>query len=307
MQTLYQTSNPGNQMNLEKKLGNNSVVSIKLNDLRKSFNNKLVIKGISFSAQQGEIVGFLGPNGAGKTTTMRMITGFLTPSAGTVNINGVDLTEDPVQVKRNLGYLPEGAPSYHDSTVCDYLKFIAKLRGYTGSQLNNCLDRVVEQVNLRSVWYQQIEQLSKGFKRRVGLAQAILHDPPILILDEPTDGLDPNQKYEVRLLIKNMAKNKVIILSTHILEEVEALCNRVVVISDGLIIADGSPNQFSAHKNKRTIKLTVQDPNNREIIDLSDLQQQFSQVIFKKNLELLELETAGELEEFFRQATNSNN
>jgi ABC-2 type transport system ATP-binding protein len=222
-----------------------SVVQLEAKNLSKIFDDKLVVNNISFTAKKGQIVGFLGPNGAGKTTTMRMITGFLNPTAGTVCLNGIDILKNPLEAKQQFGYLPEGAPSYLDMRVYDFLKFIAKLRGYNGSKLLDCLDRIINQVNLREVLNKPIDTLSKGFKRRVGLAQAILHDPPILILDEPTDGLDPNQKHEVRELIKDMAKDKVIILSTHILEEVEAICTRVIIISMGKIIADDIPKKLA--------------------------------------------------------------
>lgn len=219
----------------------NGIVQLEVKNLSKVFNNKLVVNDISFTANQGQIVGFLGPNGAGKTTSMRMITGFLKPNSGSILINGTDIAIDPVLAKQQFGYLPEGAPSYLDMSVYDSLEFVAKIRGYTGESLANCLATVIKQVNLETVLNKTVDQLSKGFKRRLGLAQAILHNPPILILDEPTDGLDPNQKHEVRELIKKMAKDKVIILSTHILEEVEAICNRVMVIADGRIISDGPP------------------------------------------------------------------
>lgn len=224
-----------------------SMIQLEVNNLSKIFNDKLVVNNISFTAHKGQIVGFLGPNGAGKTTTMRMITGFLTPTSGVVLLNGIDITKQPLEAKKQFGYLPEGAPSYLDMKVYDFLKFIAKLRGYTGSKLSDCLDRVINQINLREVLNKSIDTLSKGFKRRVGLAQAILHDPPILILDEPTDGLDPNQKHEVRELIKNMSKEKVIILSTHILEEVEAICTRAIIISVGKIIADDATRKLAAN------------------------------------------------------------
>lgn len=224
-----------------------STVQLEVKNLSKIFSDKLVVNDISFTASQGQIVGFLGPNGAGKTTTMRMITGFLTPTNGIVLLNGIDINKHPLQAKKQFGYLPEGAPSYLDMKVYAFLKFIAKLRGYSGAQLTDCLDKVINQINLREVLNKSIDTLSKGFKRRVGLAQAILHDPPILILDEPTDGLDPNQKHEVRELIKDMSKEKVIILSTHILEEVEAICTRAIIISMGKIIADDGTRKLAAN------------------------------------------------------------
>jgi ABC-2 type transport system ATP-binding protein len=195
-------------------------------------------------AHQGEVLGFLGPNGAGKSTTMKMITGFLQPSSGGVKVCGIDLFENPIAVKNKIGYLPEGAPSYDEMQVCDFLKFIAQMRGIPKSLIATKVDEVVDRINLSKVYYQRIETLSKGFKRRVGLAQAIIHDPEVLVLDEPTDGLDPNQKHDVRQLITSMAKDKTIIISTHILEEVHAVCDRAIIIADGKIVADNSPHEL---------------------------------------------------------------
>ena len=284
-----------------------NLIQIKVENLSKVFDRKLVVNDISFTAKQGQIVGFLGPNGAGKTTTMRMITGFLKPSNGNIYINDIDILNNPVEAKKQFGYLAEGVPSYLDMKVYDFLKFIASIRGYKGSKLYDCLDRVIHQVNLEEVLNKQVDKLSKGFKRRVGLAQAILHDPPILILDEPTDGLDPNQKHEVRQLIKSMANDKVIILSTHILEEVDAICSRVIVISAGKIIADGTPVELSNQSNRHTVKLTIKHSGDNGNIDIPSLHQQLSQVVLQKNLELVKLHTdSGELEEFFRKITTSN-
>ncbi len=288
-------------------IAQSGLIQIDIKNLSKTFDTKLAVNNVSFTATQGQIVGFLGPNGAGKTTTMRMVTGFLKPTDGQVHINGIDLLKNPLQAKKQFGYLPEGAPSYVDMRVYDFLKFIASIRGYSGSKLSDCLERVIYQVNLQEVLNKPIDKLSKGFKRRVGLAQAILHNPPVLILDEPTDGLDPNQKYEVRELIKNMAKDKVIILSTHILEEVEAVCSRVMVISSGKIIADGTPKELSHQSNRHTVKLIIQSPESNGNIDVTSLHQQLSQVILQKNLELVGLHAnTGELEEFFRKVTQSN-
>lgn len=284
-----------------------NLIQIKVENLSKVFDRKLVVNDISFTTKQGQIVGFLGPNGAGKTTTMRMITGFLKPSNGNVYINDIDILTNPVEAKKQFGYLPEGVPSYLDMKVYDFLKFIASIRGYKGSKLYDCLDRVIHQVNLQEVLNKQVDKLSKGFKRRVGLAQAILHNPPILILDEPTDGLDPNQKHEVRQLIKSMANDKVIILSTHILEEVDAICSRAIVISAGKIIADGTPVELSNQSNRHTVKLTIKRSGDNGNIDIPSLHQQLSQVVLQKNLELVKLHTdSGELEEFFRKITTSN-
>jgi ABC-2 type transport system ATP-binding protein len=204
---------------------------------------------VSFSVRRGEILGFLGPNGAGKSTTMKMITGYVRPDSGTALVDGVDVLEDPVSVKRKLGYLPENAPAYPEMTVREFLGFIAEVRGYRESTARrNQVERAIALTHLSSVRSQTIETLSKGYKQRVGFAQALLHDPPVLILDEPTDGLDPNQKNEVRTLIKSMAVEKAVILSTHILEEVEAICTRVIIISRGKLVADESPAKLLARQ-----------------------------------------------------------
>ena len=208
---------------------------------------------ISFDVGYGEVLGFLGPNGAGKSTTMKMITGFLEPTSGTVEVNGHDVLEDPLSVKRSIGYLPEGAPAYGEMTVKSFLNFIADIRELSGSLRKNRLDEVIETINIGTVIDQSIETLSKGYKRRVGLAQAILHDPDILIMDEPTDGLDPNQKHEVRNLIKKMAEKKAIIISTHILEEVDAVCARAIIISSGKLLFDGTPEQLISKSDQGNI------------------------------------------------------
>ena len=217
---------------------------IECNNLTKRFNQFIAVDDLSFVANKGEVLGFLGPNGAGKSTTMKMITGFLQPSSGGVKVCGIDLFENPIAVKNKIGYLPEGAPSYDEMQVYDFLKFIAQMRGIPNSLIATKVDEVVDRINLSKVYYQRIETLSKGFKRRVGLAQAIIHDPEVLVLDEPTDGLDPNQKHDVRQLITSMAKDKTIIISTHILEEVQAVCDRAIIIADGKIVADNSPSEL---------------------------------------------------------------
>jgi len=219
---------------------------IEIKQLVKRFGPFTAVDGVSFSVQRGEVLGFLGPNGAGKSTTMKMITGFLAPSSGTAVVCGHDVGRDPLTVKESIGYLPEGAPAYADMTPETFLDFVANIRGLKGSLKRERIDLVVAKVHLEGVMRQTIDTLSKGFKRRVGLAQAILHDPEVLIMDEPTDGLDPNQKHEVRSLIKEMAPHKAIILSTHILEEVEAVCSRAVIINRGRIVADGTPAQLQA-------------------------------------------------------------
>jgi ABC-2 type transport system ATP-binding protein len=214
---------------------------IEVKNLTRHFGAKVAVDNLSFKVQPGEVLGFLGPNGAGKSTTMKMITGFLRPSSGNVWVCGFEVQENSIAAQRRLGYLPEGAPLYSDMTTAELLSFIAAVRGFSGQEKLRRIANVVERVHLESVLHQSIETLSKGFKRRVGLAQAILHDPEVLILDEPTDGLDPNQKYEVRQLIRTMAKDKVIILSTHILEEVDAVCTRAIIINDGRLLVDDTP------------------------------------------------------------------
>lgn len=227
--------------------------AIKVQSLRKSFGPINAVNGISFDVQHGEVLGFLGPNGAGKSTTMKMITGFLEPSAGTVFVNGHDVLENPLAVKRSIGYLPEGAPAYGEMTVRSFLNFIADVRQLTGTKRKRRIDEVIELINIQGVVDQSIETLSKGYKRRVGLAQAILHEPNVLILDEPTDGLDPNQKHEVRKLIQDMSHDKAIVISTHILEEVDAVCSRAIIISTGNLLFDGTPTELIARSDRGDI------------------------------------------------------
>ncbi len=227
----------------------------------------VAVDGVTFTVEPGEVLGFLGPNGAGKSTTMKMVTGYLPPTSGTAVVCGHDILERPLEAKSKIGYLPEGAPAYPDMTPEGFLRFIADARGMRGEPRRRAIDAAVDAVMLQDVMRQPIETLSKGFKRRVGLAQAIVHDPEVLIMDEPTDGLDPNQKHEVRSLIKKMAghggegaqgrgRAKAIVLSTHILEEVEAVCTRVVVIAKGRVVVDSSPAQFVA-KSKYHNAVTV--------------------------------------------------
>jgi len=219
---------------------------IKVENLVKSFGPKLAVNDVSFTVERGEVLGFLGPNGAGKSTTMRMLTGFIPPTSGRITVGGHDVVEDPLPAKRLIGYLPENAPGYADMTVHGFLNFAAELRGLEGGARKQALNRAVELCFLESVLYQTIDTLSKGYKHRTCLAQALIHDPDILIMDEPTDGLDPNLKFEVRNLIKRMGENKAIIFSTHILEEVEAACSRVIIIDRGRIVANGTPQELKA-------------------------------------------------------------
>lgn len=222
---------------------------IEVKGLVKTYGAKRAVDGVSFTVNRGEILGFLGPNGAGKSTTMKMITGFLRPTAGTALVDGHDVTQDPVAVKRRIGYLPESAPAYGEMTVQEFLGFIAEARGFrSAAERTAQVDRAISLTHLDPVRRQSIETLSKGYKQRVGFAQALLHNPPVLVLDEPTDGLDPNQKNEVRSLIKSMAAEKAVILSTHILEEVEAICTRVIIISQGRVVVDETPAQLQARQ-----------------------------------------------------------
>jgi ABC-2 type transport system ATP-binding protein len=214
---------------------------IEARGLTKHFGQKVAVDQISFTADRGEVLGFLGPNAAGKSTTMRMITGFLPPTRGTAVIGGQDILEASLAARKRIGYLPENAPVYPDMTVAGFLDFVAEIRGFSGGAKRRLIQETIERCFLSGVRFQTISTLSKGFKQRVCFAQSILHDPEYLIMDEPTDGLDPNQKHEVRLMIREMAKQKTIILSTHILEEVDAVCTRVVIIADGAIVADDTP------------------------------------------------------------------
>ena len=217
---------------------------IEVKELRRSFGPIVAVDGISFDVEKGDVLGFLGPNGAGKTTVMRILACFLAPDSGTATICGYDILRSPVQVRRSLGYLAENAPAYNEMTVGAFLNFVCDVRRITGAKRKQSLDRIVPMCAIESVYHQTIETLSKGYQRRVGLAQALIHDPDVLILDEPTDGLDPNQKHEVRKLINEMASDKSIIVSTHILEEVEAVCSRTIIISRGRILVDSTPEKL---------------------------------------------------------------
>lgn len=213
-------------------------------NLTKRFGSKLAVDSLSFTVEKGDVLGFLGPNGAGKSTTMRMVTGFIPPTSGDAKVCGISIVKNPTEAKRKIGYLPESAPLYHDMTVIGFLKFCAEIRGLTGTEKNEAVERSIETCFLSSVARQSIDTLSKGYRHRTCLAQSLLHDPEVLILDEPTDGLDPNQKYEVRQLIKRLGETKAILFSTHILEEVEASCTRAVIVDRGKIVADGTPKEL---------------------------------------------------------------
>ena len=217
---------------------------ISVSNLTKTFGTRTAVRGVSFDVKPGDVLGFLGPNGAGKTTTMRMITGYLAPTSGSASVHGFDVATHPVEARRCLGYLPENAPSYGDMTVQEFLRFVAEMRGYHGAERTRRVESALEQCILTHVRSQTIETLSKGYRQRTCFAQAILHDPPVLILDEPTEGLDPNQKHVVRTMIKNMARQKVVVFSTHSLEEVEAICTRAIIISGGQLVADSTPAEL---------------------------------------------------------------
>ena len=248
-----------------------SIKLIEAKNLKKSFGDFVAVDNINLTVERGEVVGFLGPNGAGKSTTMKMLTGFLEPDGGEIFIEGIDLKTKPLEAKKSIGYLPEGAPSYSDMEVSEFLSFVGKMRGLNNNgSLNTRLSDMAEQINLKEVWHKPIETLSKGFKRRVGIAQALIHDPDILILDEPTDGLDPNQKYEMRDLIKKISTNKAIVISTHILEEVEAVCSRTVIIANGQLLANETPDNLGKQFNKKNMfSLKVANKlNNNQIKDI---------------------------------------
>ena len=217
---------------------------IKVENLVKTFGTKRAVNGVSFTVERGEVLGFLGPNGAGKSTTMRMLTGFIPPNEGRITVGGHDIGEHPIAAKKLMGYLPESAPAYTDMTVTGFLSFAAELRGLRGDAKKRAVDRAVEMCFLENVRHQSVDTLSKGYRHRTCFAQSVIHDPEILVLDEPTDGLDPNQKHEVRQLIRRMGEKKAIIFSTHILEEVEAVCSRAIIIDRGQIVANGTPQEL---------------------------------------------------------------
>ncbi len=308
---------------------------IEATSLRKEFGRIVAVDDISFSVRTGEVLGFLGPNGAGKTTTMRMLTGYLRPTRGDVSICGTNMLAEPVRAKARIGYLPEGAPLYPELTPATLLRFTGQARGMGGKDLESRMEETADQVHLQEVWNQPVETLSKGYKRRLGLAQAILHNPEVLILDEPTDGLDPNQKQEVRQLVRQMARSKAIIISTHILEEVHAVCTRAIILARGRIVADGAPEELESMASDhnavsillpsegasrfarklekipsvRTVNVTPED-NDRCLIQAfpsrgSLILTQVTDLIREHDIGVLELrQEPGRLDEVFRNLTN---
>jgi ABC-2 type transport system ATP-binding protein len=237
---------------------------IEVSNLSKHFGAKTVVNKLSFTVQKGEVLGFLGPNGAGKSTTMRMVTGFITPSKGDVTICGTSVIDQPKKAKRHIGYLPEAAPLYDDMTVLDFLKFCASMRQLHGKTGRDAISNVIDTCFLENVAHQSIHTLSKGYRHRTCLAQALIHDPDVLILDEPTDGLDPNQKHEVRQLIKRLGETKAILFSTHILEEVDATCNRALIIDQGNIVADGTPSELRKQSGTDSLHDLFRDLTTKE-------------------------------------------
>ena len=305
---------------------------VEVDNLVKHYGPIKAVNGVSFQVKKGEVLGFLGPNGAGKSTTMKMITCFLTPSSGTARVQGFDITKDPVAVRQQVGYLPESAPLYDEMSVESFLGFIANVRGYYGAEARRRIDKVYETCQIQSVARQAIHTLSKGYRQRVCFAQALLHDPGILILDEPTDGLDPNQKQAVRELIASMKDDKVIILSTHILEEVDAICSRAIIISQGVVKVDGTPEQlrqksrlhgavtFSASNIDENVKKGLQSISGVQAVEaIADKQMvrcipQVGEVIAPKVLEYLRDKKCtpsefrveqGRLDEVFRNITKT--
>jgi ABC-2 type transport system ATP-binding protein len=258
---------------------------IKVHNLTKVFGTKRAVDEVSFSVERGEVLGFLGPNGAGKSTTMRMITGFIPPSEGRIAVGGYDVMEAPIQARRLIGYLPENAPAYTDMTVYGFLNFAAEIRGLRREARKQAVDRVVETCHLQGVLHQSVETLSKGFRHRTCFAQSIVHDPDVLVLDEPTDGLDPNQKHEVRQLIRKMGESKAIVFSTHILEEVDAVCSRAIIIDRGRIVANGTPQQLR-QKSEWAGAVTLRVSG----ISAASLSQKLSQISLVKRTTILKEE-----------------
>ena len=257
---------------------------IEVKQLVKKFGNLTAVDRISFNVDKGEVLGFLGPNGAGKSTTMKMITCFLPPTSGTVQVGACDIEADPIGVREQIGYLPESAPSYAEMTVREFLRFVAEVRGMAGGERERAVDRVIETTALEEVQNQIIDTLSMGYRQRTCFAQALIHDPPVLILDEPTDGLDPNQKHEVRQLIREMRHEKTIILSTHILEEMEAVCSRAIIIAQGRLVADGTPDQLAAKSRyHNAVSLRINHPEGEGFKEKLKIIDGVTQVAFQSS------------------------
>lgn len=313
---------------------------IVVENLHKHFGRKVAVNGVSFTVNKGEVLGFLGPNGAGKSTTMRMVTGYLPPSKGTVTIGGADIENDEITAKAKIGYLPEAAPLYSDMTVEGFLRFCAEMRRVPASQIQAAVDKAIETTFLERVRHQSVDTLSKGYRHRTCFAQSIIHDPEVLILDEPTDGLDPNQKHEVRQLIRRMGQEKAILFSTHILEEVEAVCTRAIIIDRGRVIADGTPAELkakSAHAGSVFLRASglagsgiraelekLSEVKSVELVESSDagltarilpakgknaaLPEAVGKLCKEKGLTVAELHVEqGRLDELFREITKSDN
>ena len=261
---------------------------ITLENVTRKFGSFTAVDNLSMTVSKGEVLGFLGPNGAGKTTTMRMISGFLMPSGGKITVCGFDVMENPVEVKRHIGYMPEVASSYNDMTVLSFLNFIAQARGLSGSAKEKAVDRVVDDISLNNVLYQPIDTLSKGYKRRVGLAQALVHNPDVLILDEPTEGLDPNQKRDIRSLIRHLHADKAIIISTHVLEEVEAMCSRAVIIDKGKIVLDDTQRAL----------LSLSETHQTLFVLIPSYQKERAETIFNEMPQVMLMEIKQEADAF---------
>jgi ABC-2 type transport system ATP-binding protein len=274
---------------------------IRVQNLAKTFGEKRAVDGITFSVERGEVLGFLGPNGAGKSTTMRMITGFIPPTAGTVTVGGFDMVDNPIPAKRMIGYLPENAPAYTDMTVHGFLNFTAEIRGLRGAAKKKAVNRAVEMCFLEGVLHQSVDTLSKGYRHRTCFAQSIIHDPDVLILDEPTDGLDPNQKFEVRQLIRRMGEKKAIIFSTHILEEVDAVCSRAIIIDRGKIVANGTPSELRRNSEwAGSVTMRISG------VTAAAVNQKLSQLSMAKKITILKEEATGVTVRVFPKSTTIN-
>jgi len=281
---------------------------IKADQLSRNYGSIRAVEQVSFEVKRGDVLGFLGPNGAGKSTTMKMLTGFLPPASGAASIDGHDIQQSPLEAKKRLGYLPENGPLYQEMTVVEFLRFAAEIRGLFGSDGRDALAKVIASCHLEQVRNQTIETLSKGYRQRVGMAQALIHNPPYLIMDEPTDGLDPNQKQAVRKLIASMGEEKAIILSTHILEEVQAMCNRIIIIAQGRILVDDTPEGLlQRHPDYNVVKLSLNGNDRaaiRQTIENLDSVQQVSEA---DDGLLIKPKTGQDLRETLWQAARQQN